>query len=362
MKILWFVVTLFTLTTFSQTASADLVSQAQYVSLVQALTEKTALPLHRQFAIEAALMGDVMKDFCAAPTPAGQVEVTQRFHALMDAWQQVEPFRFGPVMTAPGPARFQFWPDKRGTGQRQLRQAFKDKDVTLTESTTLATKSVALRDLQALETLIFVKPEALLEPGSYRCAYASAIADLQRTQAALLYDTWSRPNGFAAELINAASSTPAFFDEREAAGAYVNALVSTLEVIRLQKLDRPMGLAVSEARTSRLENWRSKRSTQNMVLNLLTLQRFFTVEGGFSDLLRRVDKQEDATAAEALFDKVIYNLQAFESPMETLVADTKARSNLESLLNDLRALQTLIQEKIAIDLGLVPGFNATDGD
>ena len=54
MKILRFVVTLFTLTTFSQTASADLVSQAQYVSLVQALTEKTALPLHRQFAIELA--------------------------------------------------------------------------------------------------------------------------------------------------------------------------------------------------------------------------------------------------------------------------------------------------------------------
>lgn len=352
--------TAFTLS--AEPASADLVSEAQYVDLVKDLTRETALPRHRQFAVEAALMGDVMSGFCAAPTPAGLADVTRHFHLLMDKWQQVEPFRFGPIMNAPGPSRFQFWPDKRGTGQRQLRQALKAKDASLLEASTLSGKSVALRDLQALEALLFTDPAKLSAENSYECAYASAIADHQRTEAALLYDQWARPDGFAEELGNAANGTDSFFDEREAAGAYVNAIVSTLEVIRLQKLDRPMGLTLDEARPSRLENWRSARSLRNIQLNLETLRSFFTAPGGFSDLLTNVGKADDAKATVALLDKVLTDMGSLDRPLEILVEDETARSKLETLLNDLRALQALIQDRIATDLGLVPGFNATDGD
>ncbi|MEQ9519799.1 MAG: imelysin family protein [Parvibaculum sp.] len=367
MKILRVAGTIFTLvaltlTVTNRSASADLVSQAQYVNLVQALTKETALPLHRQLAVQSARLGDVLSGFCAAPTIQGQAEVNLHFHAMMDAWQQVEPFRFGPVMSAPGPSRFQFWPDKRGTGQRQLRQALKDQDQSLLDSASLATKSVALRDLQALEVLLFVEPEALQAEGNFRCAYASAIADHQRTEAALLYDAWSKPDGFATELGKAAGGTAVFFDEREAAGAYVNALVSTLEVIRLQKLDRPMGLTLAEARPTRFENWRSERSARNIQLNLTVLKRLFTDKGGFSALLTKVGKQDDAAAVEALFDKLLDNLNALNRPLETLVQEAPARPALETLLADLRALQALIQDNVAIDLGLVPGFNATDGD
>lgn len=342
--------------------SADTLTQDNYTDFIEALTDTVVVPAYERLAIETTTLGETLKGFCGHPTEAGAKAVTHRFHDTMDAWARAQPILFGPVLNAPGPARFQFWPDKRGTGLRQLRRVLATKDATVLTAGELSTKSIALGDLQALEYVLFDDPEASLLSDPFRCGYASAIADLQRSRAALLLHDWTKPGGYREQVIDAASGTQAFFDEREAASAYLNTIIGTLEFIRLQKLDRPMGLTVENARGSRVESRRSARSLRNIALNMETVNAFFSVPNGVGGLLRKLPNNHDTPKVEQLLADIAVDLESFNAPLSDLVGDADSRPALETLLTKLRALQSLFQDHIAADLGLAPGFNATDGD
>jgi len=362
MNWLWIGTTLICAALHTAPASADVLKQNDYVQFANALTDTIVIPAYERFAIETAVLNETLVGFCANPTPEGAKASFDRFHDTMDAWARVQPLLFGPIMNAPGPARIQFWPDKRGTGQRHLRRVLGSQDASVLRAESLATKSIALGDLQALEYVMFDNPEALLSPASFRCAYASAIANLQRSRAATLLQDWTKPDGYRTQVINAAEGTDAFFDEREAASAYLNSIISALEIIRLQKLDRPLGLTLDSARSARAESWRSARSFRNIQLNFETITALLSAPSGLNDLTRKAQKPDTAAALAQLTDKIRENLSRFEQPLSALVSDANARPKLEALLTSFRDLQSLIQDRVARDVGLVPGFNATDGD
>lgn len=343
-------------------ASADAIKTEQTTALITALTDKVVLTAYTHLAEESSKLPPVLNEYCTSPNADGRAQVETRFHSLMDAWQRAQVIQFGPIYEGKGPARFQFWPDKRGTGQRQLRQVLSNQDEAVLAPGALAEKSVALGDLQALEYVLFNDPELAARPGSFACRYALAIARNQAAQAVEILQMWTREDGYRDQVINAASGTDAFFDEKEAAGRFLNSLAGAIDVIRLQKLDRPMGLTLTDARPKRTENWRSRRSLRNIQLNLETVQQFLAVEGGFGDLLASIGKERTATATQDLVSDILSDIAAFDRPLSELVEDPEARGDLESLLTKLRSLQSLVREQLAQDLGLVPGFNATDGD
>lgn len=358
----WIGTTLVCATLQTMPAAADVLKQNDYVQFANTLTDTIVIPAYERFAIETAVLSKTLVSYCANPTPEGAEASFDRFHDTMDAWSRVLPILFGPIMEAPGPARIQFWPDKRGTGQRHLRRVLGSQDATVLNAESLATKSIALGDLQALEYVMFEEPEALSLPASFRCAYASTIANLQRSRAASLLQDWTKPDGYRVQVINAADGTDAFFDEREAASAYLNSIISALEIIRLQKLDRPLGLTLEGARSTRAESWRSARSLRNIQLNFETVTALLSTPNGLNDLTVKAQKPETATAVVQLTDKIKEDLSRFEQPLSELVSDPSARPQIEALLTDFRDLQSLIQEHAARDVALVPGFNATDGD
>ena len=343
-------------------ASADAISTDQATALITALTDELVVPAYTQLAEESSNLSVALDSYCAAPSTAGRSKVETQFHATMDAWQRAQIIQFGPIYENKGPARFQFWPDKRGTGQRQLRQVLNNQDETVLPSGALAEKSVALGDLQALEYVLFNDPSAITATDSFACRYAVAIASNQEAQAGEIVQMWVGTDSYRAQVLNAADGTDVFFDEKEAASRFLNDMDGAIDVVRLQKLDRPMGLTITAARPKRTENWRSQRSLRNIQLNLESVQQFLAVNDGFGDLLTSIGKEETANAIEELIAGILTDISAFEHPLSELVVDPDARDDLESLLTKLRSLQSLVREQLAQDLGLVPGFNATDGD
>eukprot|EP00439_Symbiodinium_sp_Y106_P089840 s1_g2376.t1 len=325
------------------------------------LTEAILWHGYQELAAESSALTAALDTYCAAPDVEGRADVENQFHRLMDAWQSIQIIQFGPVHESKGTARFQFWPDKRGTGQRQLRNVLNNQDESVLEPGALGQKSVALGDLQALEYVLFNAPEALSTPDSFACRYAQAIARHQTSQAAELVRLWQN-GGYRDQIVNAASGTDAFFDEAEAAGRFLNSLAATIDVVRLQKLDRPMGLTLSDARPKRTENWRSARSLRNVKLNMESVRLFLTVDDGFGDLLKHIGKEATALEAEVLVAEIINDIESFDQSLSDIVEDADVRSDLESLLGKLRSLESLVRERLAPELGLVPGFNATDGD
>jgi len=343
-------------------ASAGAISTDQTTALLTALTDQLIVPGYTHLAEESSQLADVLDAYCTTPDTEGRTQVEAHFHTTMDAWQRVQIIQFGPIYENRGPARFQFWPDKRGTGQRQLRQVLNNQDETVLPSGALAEKSVALGDLQALEYVLFNDPDVTAQPDSFACRYALAIARNQEIQATEIVQMWTRNGGYREQVLSAAEGTDVFFDEKEAAGRFLNDMAGAIDVVRLQKLDRPMGLTLTGARPKRTENWRSQRSLRNIQLNLESVQQFLTVEDGFGDLLTSIGKDETATAMRELVSEVLVDIAAFDQPLSEIVEDPDTRGDLESLLAKLRSLQSVVREQLAQDLGLVPGFNATDGD
>jgi predicted lipoprotein len=343
-------------------ASADAISTEQATALITALTDELVVPAYTQLAEDSSNLSEALKSYCAAPDTDGRLKVETQFHATMDAWQRAQIIQFGPIYEGKGPARFQFWPDKRGTGQRQLRQVLNNQDETVLPSGALAEKSVALGDLQALEYVLFNDPTITAAQDSFACRYAVAIARNQEMQTAEIVQMWAGNNGYREQVLSAAEGTDVFFDEKEAASRFLNDVAGAIDVVRLQKLDRPMGLTITGARPKRTENWRSQRSLRNIRLNIESVEQFLTVKDGFGDLLVAIGKETTATGTQELVSEILSDVAAFDQPLSVLVGDLEARSDLESLLTKLRGLQSLVREQLAQDLGLVPGFNATDGD
>lgn len=342
-------------------AAADQIDGTRFTALSTALTDQVVLPAYENLLDETTALTASLGAYCPAPSNDTVDAVRDQFHLTMDAWQRAQPIQFGPIIDAPGPARFQFWPDKRGTGQRQLRRVLTTQDQSVLVEETLGTKSVALTDLQALEYVLFETSDRITDD-DFKCRYALAIAEHQRVLAANLLQAWIGSDGYRTQVVNAANGTDAFFDEREAASAFLNSMAGAIDVVRLQKLDRPMGLTITGARPKRTEGWRSARSLRNISLNLQTVQRFLTIDNGFGDLLKATGKEETAQATNELLSSILSDVAAFDQPLSALVEDADARTDLESLLSKLRSLQSLVREQVAQDLTLVPGFNATDGD
>ena len=92
---------------------------------------------------------------CAAPSQQALDAARQSFGETVDAWSAIEIIRFGPVTEENRLERMLFWPDRKGTGLKQVQAALAAKDATATDAGSLASKSVAMQGLGALEFVLF---------------------------------------------------------------------------------------------------------------------------------------------------------------------------------------------------------------
>ncbi len=94
-----------------------------------------------------------MREGCTVPER--RQEVVQAFAGVMTAWGRLQPLIQGPLGDVVLASRIAYWPDKHGTGGRQLGAALKSRDAALTDPAALAQKSAAVSGLPALERLLF---------------------------------------------------------------------------------------------------------------------------------------------------------------------------------------------------------------
>ena len=336
--------------------------ETDYTRLAAALVDEVLVPRYERHAESTAALEAVTRTLCANPDARALEAAHRAFHDAMDTWQAVSMFGFGPVNDVVGRARFQFWPDKRGTGARQLRRAIAAEDPSLLEPGALAGKSVALGDLQALERVLFSEPDALLVAGAYRCALAAAIAAYQAASAAELADEWTRPGGFRDLVHGAAEGNEAYFDARGPALDLFRGVVYALQSISAQKLGRPLGESLEEARPRRAESWRSRRSARNVIVNLDTVIALFATQGGFSDALREAESDPLAESIGSGLRDARGWIAALEAPLAEGVEQPAPRATLERVRAEIESLLVVVEGSVSIELALDVGFNESDGD
>jgi len=346
-------------------ASGPAWAAPDYAGILTAGADGPMIAGYRDFQAKAALLDQGMQTLCASPAPPSLETARAGFHAAMDSWQKVQWIGYGPVEAFHRGQRVQFWPDKKNAGDRQMLALLKDRNAEALEGNRIAFASVAIQGLPALEMLLFDTNQAakLVETsddGMLRCRLAQGItANLGRIGAELVQD-WSKPDGFATVLKSAGTGVNPYADHRQAASQMFNALHAQLSAMAEVKLAYPLAASAGEARPSRAENWRSKRSLRNIAVNLDSLRDTFAT--AFAPALRADGKGAAADRFLAALTDAQGAATKLSAPMEESMGESEGWSRLNGLKAKIKTAAQVLETEVAAALDVQVGFNGLDGD
>jgi hypothetical protein len=285
--------------------------------------------------------------------------------------------RFGPVTEDHRFERLFYWPDPKGIGLRQVQEALAKEDEAATLPDELADKSVALQGLPALEYLLYgdgaeilstgkrnvdgeESPAEIDNAGAFRCSFALGIAtNIDRIAKAVVED-WREGSAYEKAFLGPVAEDPIYHAPKEVTLDLFKAFIAGIELVRDQKLGKPLGAAPEDAKSKLAAFWRSGLSFANAVGNLEGVRALFA-QGGFDQV---VAQESPGVENSILFDldRAVEVLRGIDRPIEAVVADEDLRAKIEALRVSLKSAAQTAGDMISRGAGLAFGFNAMDGD
>lgn len=340
--------------------------------LNRAMVDGHIIPRYGVLAGATSRLDARIRSLCTGPTETGLALVREGFATTLDAWNGIAHIRFGPVESEQRYFRFQLWPDRRGTGQRQVRQLLADQDSARLDPAAFAKDSVAVQGLSALELLLYpvgeVGPADFAGEGGpgYRCRFALAIADNLTAMAAATLADWTQGQGtYRLNLLEPGLAPDGgqarFADDRAVSAELLKALNTGVQVVHQIKLAEPLGTLAQGANPHKSESWRSRRSLANVCTNLRALEHLYAT--GFAPRLGATPGSVGIDQGLAL--TLAAAVRACLSQPGTLLDEGQTpdqRKALEDLRDLAFALQTRTGRGLAEALELTLGFNSLDGD
>lgn len=300
-------------------------------------------------AAQADNLSSAAEDYCSAPEQ-GSREALE--HAWLDAflaWQRVRYVDFGPVENDNLAWQFQFWPDPKNLIARKASYLLNSKDPISGE--VIAESGVAVQGFPMLEYLLYDEPlntsdDAL--PSKRTCDLLIAVAGHIRVNSKQLSDQWE---AFREPYL----ATEQYRDTTIRAG------MAGLEILEERRLAQPMGLRGNGKRSVyAADAWRSGSSLKTIEATIHGLEQSFLP--GLTRLLKESDQPELGPRIENQFEDVLEHFPELRRPLTELLSGDSAFSLLQGFYVDLSQLTTLVNDQAAVELGVIRGFNSSDGD
>jgi uncharacterized protein len=346
-------------------ASATLArAETDHAAIARAALNEVIRPGYAALAEETAALSDQVAALCQSPSADSLDAARKAFASTVAAWSKVEILRFGPIVEDRRYERLFFWPDPKGLGDRQIRDALAKRDESVTKPETLSGKSVALQGLPALEYLLYGDgAEALAAPsddGGFRCAFARAAAANSAGIAKSVAEDWREGSPYEKSFLTPGPDASPYRAPKEVTLELFKSFTAGIELVRDQKLAKPLGATAEEARPKLAAFWRSGQSLANAAGNLDGVRALFA-KGGLAQVVA-----DDSPGVEksVLFDlgHAIDVLSGIDKPMAEVVVDADVRAKIEALRVSLKSAGKTAADAIARGAGLAFGFNAMDGD
>lgn len=339
--------------------------------LLEDTTRLSILPAYRDFVAASRQLREASTAFCGAVEKS-----TETYTALRGAWRNVattwagiQSLQFGPLLVDNQAWKIQFWPDRKNLVARKVEALIKEGeplDVARVEKA-----SVVVQGLSALEYLLFDDVAGQLgryqdEAGQRRCDLLSATSAHLEGVAIFLHTAWQSDGGnYAATFSQPGKDNREYPEAKVAIGTLLDSLVYGLELIKRDKLEKPLGLAESGTQVYLLEWWRARYSRAAIVANLSALHQLYSAGEGFGldDYLQQVvDGADLANDIDQRFRQVIKQAGDIEGPLFDApnAADTLAQA--KALSEAITALEKSIKNGIPPLLGITLSFNSSDGD
>lgn len=330
-------------------------SEADWQAYNQAAIQQQIRPGYK--ALLAALQQTSNQLAAHCQQPQDLQEVRQSYQQAMNHWQAIQHVQFGPVTLLNRNYGLQYWPDKRNTGESQLRTALLDHDTF--DASFFRTASVSLKGFPALERLLFSEQSSeKLVKGSKECNLALGISQYMSQTLEAVSSEWESQQ----QRMLTPGQNPYFDTAAEAAVPLMKSLVDPIQLLIDYKLDYPLGNAPGRARWSRSESWRSGQSIANLRTNLTALQQLYSGLQPVSvrSLLLAENEQPLADSIDQRFAALQQALAALPEPQGQNLPDSTEQT-LREQIPALQALQQDLQRAMTA-LNIHLGFNSRDGD
>lgn len=297
----------------------------------------------QQFYRQTELLSQSFADYCTAPTQEAR-EVRQQWHQTMLSWMALQGQERGPAVALEQSWNVQFWPDKKNTtGVKMSVLTRREQSWSVDE---IAVQSVTVQGLGALEWLLY-DSQSNLAQNPQTCDTGVAIAGNLKRNAAKIATAW-QSNPWVA------------LDDKEWRSEYISLLSNQLEYA-MKKMARPLA-NIGQPRPYFAESWRSETSFSNLKANIEALRQLYVAHGhGLDAMLREMGKQDLADRVLNQFDTMLATWPQERSLFSALATKDGYRLALAQYYK-LEQLKYVIHDEVAVELGVVIGFNATDGD
>lgn len=319
-------------------------------------------PGYRDFAGKSARMTNAMAGFCAAPSAATAAAARATFRETAESWARIEIVRVGPVIEANRFERILFYPDRKGTGLRQVQAVLASTDESATSPAGLSQKSVAVQGLGALEFVLYgTAADTLLgTPNGFRCRYGLSIAGNVQRVATELAQLWDEPDGIQQDWKNPGKDSAVFRQGQEALTEALGILVHSAEATRDQRIETFYKGEASNTFPRQALFWRSQMTFPMLAANLEGIHTLLDVSG-FRDLLPP-DQQSVVSSIDFVLNALTRVARQMNPDVEVAVVDEKERQKLDFLLLDSRDLILRLNDGLGGGIGLGAGFSFSDGD
>ncbi|MBZ0333038.1 imelysin family protein [Marinobacter sp. AL4B] len=300
-------------------------------------------------ADETSQLAEQANRYCEAPDEKQREQLEQHWRDAFMAWQQVRFVDFGPVENDNLAWQFQFWPDPKNLVARKASYLTKsDQPIT---TNIIEQSGVAVQGFPMLEYLLFDEALSTGEsalPAPHSCALLTTVTQHIASNSKQLSADWQN------------FKTPYLNTEVYHVSTLKSAMAA-LEILEERRLAKPMGLRGNGKRNPYITDaWRSGTSLLSVEATLRGLQQHFMPE--FLGLLEQKGELQLAERVQRQFDAALDNFPEADRPMTALLSDDNAFRILQGLYVDVSQLATLINDQAAVALGVVRGFNSSDGD
>jgi predicted lipoprotein len=338
---LFFASALLVWTTAALGANADIQAREQWHGAIQNGYES--------LATETEQLASAAVGYCNAPTSGSRPALNDAWLDAFLAWQRVRFVDFGPVENNNLSWQFQFWPDPKNLVARKARyllgtEAPVNADV-------INQSGVAVQGFPMAEYLLFDEQLNSGEnalPAAKNCEVLSAVTRHMARNARDLADSW-------------VSFKQHYLDTGPYRDTTIKAGMTALEILEERRLAQPMGLRGNGKRNPYITDaWRSGKSLMAVEATVTGLEKFYLP--GLTTLLKATGEAELADRIQRQFEKVADNFPEAHVAMTTLMGSDDQFRILQGLYVDVSQLSTLINDEAAVALGVVRGFNSSDGD
>lgn len=317
-------------------------SQAEQTSHASQGVYEVEFASSRAFSLQTHQLNQAFSSFCT--NDSSIEELQNQWQTAMLTWMALQGQERGPEMALEQSWNVQFWPDKKNTTGRKMAMLTRAEKVWSADD--ISKQSVTVQGLGAIEWLLY-DAASDLSTDSLVCQTGVAITENLHRNAEKIAFAWQE---------NPWKS----LDEKAWTSEYI-ALLSNQRDYSMKKLSRPLA-NFGKPRPYFAESWRSKASMHNLKANIEAMQSLYFAQGnGLDSLLRARGKSSLADSIKNQFEMTLTTWPTEQSLFDLL--QTKEGYRLAySQFNKLEQLKYLIHEEVAVELGVVIGFNATDGD